>query len=226
MSNQAIGPAVLPSSSGAASPSMEDQLAKLTSDVDHLKKESKSWVKTWGVYLGVLGALVALPKGIMDLTTQFWHSPVTSVAIREVTIYHDPGLSSEIVKVPLVVTNVGNFDDALLNHGATLTVAGRSVDVPDADFGLFDSDGKKVDTSLYVPKGGLRAYDVSITFNTRTREVAATPGPHKLELRFLGTKNESYLASFCFPLQDSEIRDLFESTMYKRQTMITQCTGS
>lgn len=207
-------------------PRVEDRLAKLTSDVDQLKKESKSWVKTWGVYLGILGALVALPKGILDLTTQLWHSPATSVAIQEVTIYHDPGLSSEIVKVPLVVANVGNFDDSLLNHGATLTVAGRSVEVPDADFGLFDTDGKKLGTSLYVPKGGLRAYDVSITFNTETRKVAAIPGPHKLELRFLGTKNESYLASFCFPLQEGEIHDLFESTTYKHQTMITQCTGT
>jgi hypothetical protein len=55
--------------------------------------------------------------------------------------------------------------------------------------------------------------------------VVAAPGPHKLELHFLGVKNRLYLASFCFPLQASEVHDLFESNEYRRQTMITQCPG-
>jgi hypothetical protein len=220
MSSQANHP-----ENGGTTPSMEDQLAKLRSDLDRLKTESKSWVKTWGVYLGMLGALVALPKGILDFAAQVWQRPNTSVAIKEITIYHDPGLSSEIVKFPLVVMNVGNQDDVLLNHGAKLTVAGQSVELPETDFGLFDN-GKKVDTSLRVPKDELRAYDVSITFNSKTREVAATPGPHKLELQFLGVKNQLYMASFCFPLQDSQVHDLFESPEYTQQTMITECLES
>jgi hypothetical protein len=211
------------SENGGTTPSIEDQLTKLRSDLDHLKTESKSWVKTWGVYLGMLGALVALPKGILDVATQVWQRPNTSVAIKEITIYHDPGLSSEIVKFPLVVMNAGNRDDVLLNHGAKLTVADHSVELPKTDFGLYDN-GMKVGTSLRVPKDETRAYDVSITFNSKTREVAATPGHHKLELHFLGVKNQSYVASFCFPLQDSQVHDLFESAEFKQQTMITECS--
>jgi hypothetical protein len=226
MSGQAKVPVDVPRSNDGETPSVEDQLARLRSDVDLLKTESKSWVKTWGVYLGMLGALIAVPKGALDLVTQLWQRPVTSVAIREITIYHDPGLSSEIVKFPLIVMNLGNRDDLLLNNGASLTVAGQSVELSEADFGLFEN-GKKVDTSLLVPKDALRAYDVSITFNPKTREMAATPGLHKLELRFLGVNHQSYLASFCFPLQASDVHDLFESNEYRRQTMIThtQCPG-
>jgi len=172
----------------------------------------------------MLGALVALPKGILDFATQVWQRSNTSVAIKEITIYHIPELSSEIVKFPLVVRNVGNRDDVLLNHGAKLTVADFSVELPKTDFGLYDN-GQKVDTSLRAPKDETRAYDVSITFNSKTRKVAATPGPHKLELHFLGEKNQPYVASFCFPLQDSQVHDLFESAEFNEQTMmITECS--
>jgi hypothetical protein len=224
MSNQTKTTVEGPRPNEAVTRSVEDQLAALRSDVDHLKTESKSWIKTWGVYLGMLGALIAVPKGALDLVTQLWLRPDTSMAIQQITIYHDPGLSSEILKLPLVVMNLGNRDDVLLNNGASLTVAGQSVELSEADFGLFDN-GKKLDSSLLVPKDALRAYEVSITFTPRTRAAVAVPGLHRLELRFLGVKHQSYLASFCFPLQASDVHDRFESNEYRRQTMITQCPG-
>ena len=224
MSNQTESPAGVPGSNGPETTSLEAQLAKLRSDLDHLKTESKSWVKTWGVYLGILGALVAVPKGALDLVTQLWHRADTSVAIREVTIYHAPELSSEIVTVPLVLMNLGNRDDVLFNNGASLTVEGQSVELSNDDFGLFD-DGKKVDASLLIPKDTLRPYAVSITFNPKTRKLAATPGLHKLELRFLGINHQSYSASFCFPLQASDVHDLFESNDVRQETVTKQCPG-
>jgi hypothetical protein len=224
MSDQMKSPMEVPRSTGVGALSVEDELAKLKSDVDRLKTESRSWVKTWGVYLGMLGALIAVPKGALDLVTELWQRPDTSVAIKEVTIYHDPGLTSEILQFPLVVMNLGNRDDVLLNNGATLSVAGQSVDLSEADFGLFDN-GNKIKASLLAPKNATRAYDVSVTFNPKTREVAAMPGPHKLELRFLGVKDQSYLASFCFPLQASDVHELFESSVYQHQKIITQCPG-
>ncbi len=220
MSNQPMAP-----TSEGATPSVEEQLARLKSDVDHLKAESKSWVKTWGVYLGMLGALVALPKGILDLTTQLFQRPNTSLAIRGLTIYHNPGLSSEIVKFSLLAMNAGNRDDVLLSDGAKLKVAKQEVELPESDFGLYDN-GNKLGKSLRIPKDETRAYDVSITFNSKTRELVTTPGPHKLELQFSGVKNGPYLASFCFPLDSSEIHDLFESVDYTEKSPITQCTVS
>jgi len=212
----------VPRSNDVEAPSVEYQLAKLRSDLDHLKRESRSWMKTWGVYLGLLGAFIALWKGALDLVAQLWQRPDTSVAIQEITIYHIPGLPlPESVKGPIVVTNMGNRDDVLLNNGAWLNVAGQSVELSEADFGLFEN-GKKVDTSLRVPKDESRAYDVMITFNPKTREMAATPGLHKLELHFLGVKQQSYLASFCFRLQVSDVKDLFESQEYQHQRFITQ----
>jgi hypothetical protein len=188
-----------------------------------LRKESKSWVKTWGVYLGLLGALIAVPKEGLDLVRQLWLHPDTSVQIREVTIYHDPSLSSEIVSMPLVLMNLGNRDDVLFNNGASLKVGGQSMELTDADFGVFDN-GQKIGSSLLLPKDALRAYDVSITFNSRTRPLAATPGLHTVELRFLGVK-KSYSASFCFPLEATDVEDLFESKQYKKETLSTKCPG-
>ena len=225
MSNQTRSPEEVPKPNGGGAQSVEDQLAKLRSDVDYLKTESKSWVKTWGVYLGMLGALVAVPKGALDLVTQLWQRPDTSVAIHQITIYHAPGLESEIVKFPLVVTNQGNRDDVLSKNGATLRVAERSVELPEADFGLWANDNdKKVGSSLTAKKGSVQGYDVSLTFNSKTREIAAMPGLHTLELRFGGVKNQSILASFCFPLQQSDVHDLFESNEIQSQTF-DQCQG-
>jgi hypothetical protein len=224
MSNQTESPVGVPRSNGAETSSLEAQFAKLRSDLAHMTRESKSWVKTWGVYLGILGALIAVPKGAFELVTELWHRADTSVAIREVTIYHAPGLSSEIVTVPLVVMNLGNRDDVLFNNGASLTVEGQSVELSGDDFGLFD-DGKKVDTSLLIPKDTLRPYAMSVTFNPKTRKLAATPGLHRLELRFLGVKHQSYSASFCFPLQSSDVHDLFESNDVRQKTVTKQCPG-
>ncbi len=224
MSNHTESPVRVLRSSGAKTASLEAQLTRLRSDLDHLKTESNSWVKTWGVYLGILGALIAVPKEALDLVSELWHRADTSVAIREITIYHAPELSSEIVTFPMVVMNVGNRDDVLFNNGASLTVEGQSVELSNDDFGLFD-DGKKIDTSLLIPKDTLRPYAVSITFNPKTRRLAATPGLHKLEMRFLGFKHQSYSATFCFPLQASDVHDLFESNEVRRQTMTKQCPG-
>ncbi len=154
MSNHTESPVRVLRSSGAKTASLEAQLTRLRSDLDHLKTESNSWVKTWGVYLGILGALIAVPKEALDLVSELWHRADTSVAIREITIYHAPELSSEIVTFPMVVMNVGNRDDVLFNNGASLTVEGQSVELSNDDFGLFD-DGKKIDTSLLIPKDTL-----------------------------------------------------------------------
>lgn len=202
--------------------SFSTELAELRHEVEQLKSEG--WVKKWGGYLGLIGVLIASFKGGLDLAGQFWQHPHTSLAIPQITIFHDPGLSSEVVRFPVVVENSGNWDDVLLNHGASLSVADKTIELTEADFGLFDN-GKKVGTSLLIPKYASRPYDVSITFTPKSRELALTPGLHRLELRFLGSRDKPYSASFCFPLQESDIRDLFEANEFRQQTMITQCPG-
>ena len=223
MSNQTTNPVEAPSSNGKA-PSVGDQLATLRTDLDHLKTESKSWVKTWGIYLGMLGALISVPKGALDLVTQLWHRPDTSVTIKNIAMTHVPGLSSEILEFPLVVMNLGNRDDAFLNRGATLTGGGKSVELSADDFGLYDN-GQKIETPLLVPKDALRAYVVSVTFNPNALAVAATPGLHTLELRFRGV-NESYSATVCFSLQQSDVDVLFKSDQIQSRTPISRCPGT
>ena len=213
-----------PGENSAAKVPIEDQLAALRTDLDHLKTESKGWIKTWGVYLGILGALVALPKGVLDLATQVRKRPQTSVAIEEITIYHDPSLSSEIVKFPLVVRNAGNQDDVLLSQGAEITAEGQTVSLAEKDFGLFDHGEQQL--ALRVPKDEVHDYQVSITFNPKTRQVLAAPGDHKLQFQFRGEKDQPHVASSCFSLQDDQVHDLFESNDYKSQTILTKCEST
>ncbi len=228
MSTQAKTPMEMPGSRGPETRSVEDQLAEFRLDLDTLKTSNKSWVKTWGVYLGMLGALIAVPKGVLDLATQLWQRPNTSVEIQEISMYHIPGMApAESVKLQLVIRNEGNLDDVLLANGVSLTVGGQLVQLSDKDFGLFE-DGKAVDASLVVPRNASRGYELQITFNPRERELAATPGPHKVELRFLGDRQNAYSASVCFPLQPSDVHDMFQSSDYWHQTVIAQlaqCPG-
>jgi len=223
MSTQAQTLEKVPRSRGPEDLSIDDRLAKFSRDLEHLKAESKGWVKTWGVYLGILGAFIAVPKSALDLVTQVWVRPDTSVTVKNVKITHAPGLSSEIVEFPLVVMNLGNRDDAFLGRGATLTAAGGSVELSEDDFGLYDN-GKKIETPLLVPKDAVRAYVVSITFSSKTRELAATPGQHTLEMRFPGV-NQSYAARLCFPLQQSDVDVLFKSDQLETEYFLTQCPG-
>jgi hypothetical protein len=215
----------MPRSSIAAAPTVEDRLAKLRRDLDHLSAESKNWVKTWGVYLGILGALIAVPKGALDLMTQLYPRPETSVMIKSVKITHVPKLQpeiSEIVEFPLVVMNLGNRDDALLGRSAKLTGPGETVNLSDDDFGLYEN-GTKVEVPLLVTKATLRAYDVSVTFSPKARQLAATPGVHKLELFFPGV-NKSYSSVLCFTLNNSDVENLFESDRVETQNFDPKCT--
>ena len=211
----------MPSPSMGKEPSVEDRLAKLRSDLDYLSAESKNWIKTWGVYLGILGALVAIPKGALDLVTQLWLRPETSVMIKTGKITHVPTLASEIVEFPIVVMNLGNRDDALLGRSAKLMGPGESVDLSEAEFGLFEN-GQKIEVPLLVSKATLQAYDVSVTFNPKARQLAATPGMHKLELLFPGV-NRSYSSAFCFALNKSDVEDLFESDQVKTKNFDLKC---
>jgi hypothetical protein len=225
MSDQTNSPAAALGSTGNGAPSVDVQLEKLRGDLEHLKTDSKSWIKTWGVYLGVLGALFAVPKGALDLRDQIWPRADTSVAIQEMTIYHSPGLTSEIVKFPLVVMNLGNLDDVLVNNGATLTVAGQSVELtPDVDYGLYDNSAK-VGASIVVPKDGLRAFEVSLTFTPKTRPIVAVPGMHQVDINFLDVHEKPYKASFCFPMEASDVHTLFESSDIQTKTILKKQCG-
>jgi len=169
----------------------------------------------------MLGALIAVPKGALDLVTQLWIRPETSVTVKTIKITHAPGLSSEIVEFPLVVMNLGNRDDAFLGRDATLTAGGGSVKLSEDDFGLFDN-GKKIETPLLVPKDAVRAYVVSVTFTSKTRSLAATPGAHTLEVHFPGV-NQSYAVRLCFPLQQSDVDNLFKSDQVETKVFATHC---
>jgi hypothetical protein len=214
----------VPRSSGGGAPSVEVQLAKLRRDLDRLNAESKGWVKTWGVYLGILGALIAVPKGALDLVTQLWLRPDTSVMIKSVKITHVPKLPSEIVEFPLVVMNLGNRDDALLGRSAKFTGPGEVVNLSEDDFGLFEN-GTKIEVPLLVTKATLRAYDVSVTLGPKARQLVATPGPHKMELFFPGV-TQSYTANFCFTLRNNDVEDLFESDQVKTKSFDPKCAKS
>ena len=204
-----------------AAPSIEDRLTRLRKDFDRLNLESKNWVKTWGVYLGILGALIAVPKGALDLVTQLWLRPDTSVMVKTARLTHVPKLESEILEFPLVVMNLGNRDDALLARSAKLTGPGEVLELSDNDFGLFEN-GTKIEVPLLVTKATLRAYDVSVTFNSKARQLAATPGVHKLELSFSGV-NQSYSSIFCFTLNKGDVEDLFDSDQVKTKDLDLKC---
>jgi hypothetical protein len=221
MSELLTNPVEISRSGIGGAPSVEDRLAKLRRDFDRLNVESKNWVKTWGVYLGILGALIAVPKGALDLVTQLWPQPETSVMVKTGRITHVPKLESEILEFPLVVMNLGNRDDALLGRSAKLTGSGETVNLSDDDFGLFEN-GTKIEVPLLVTKATLRAYDVSVTFNSKARHLAATPGVHKLELSFPGV-NQSYSSAFCFTLNKDDVEDLFESNQVKTKDLDLKC---
>ncbi len=211
----------MPRSGTGEAPPVEDRLALLRRDFDRLNAESKNWVKTWGVYLGILGALIAVPKGVLDLVTQLWLRPETSVMVKTGKITHVPKLESEILEFPLIVMNMGNRDDALLGRSAKLTGPGEAVNLSDDDFGLFEN-GTKIEVPLLVTKATLRAYDVSVTFNSKARQLAATPGVHKLELSFPGV-SQSYSSAFCFTLNKDDVEELFESDQVKTKDFDLKC---
>jgi hypothetical protein len=98
------------------------------------------------------------------------------------------------------------------------------VNLSEDDFGLFEN-GAKIEVPLLVMKATLRAYDVSVTFGPKARQLAATPGPHKLELFFRGV-TQSYSAKFCFTLKNTDVEDLFESDQVKTRSFDPKCAKS
>src|SRR4029077_1521176 len=45
---------------------LKHQMESLKRDVESLKTESRSWIRTWGVYLGILASVFAVPRAAKE----------------------------------------------------------------------------------------------------------------------------------------------------------------
>jgi hypothetical protein len=45
---------------------LKHQMENLKRDVEGLKIESRSWIRTWGVYLGILASVFAVPRAAKE----------------------------------------------------------------------------------------------------------------------------------------------------------------
>lgn len=117
-------------------------IASLARRVEILEKDAGSWFKRLGIIVGIVGGLVAVPKGVYDLWSAFaTPSPKTAAQWGEsVTIAQDPQkylvLSSEVT-----LSNQGLGQDGVAKDSFKLTLPNLkppenliSVDQPEIKF--------------------------------------------------------------------------------------------
>src|SRR6266853_6536980 len=76
---EATGPQGNPAQTKQEITDLQTKIAALGSDVEKLKKSDSSLFKKVAVILGVIGGLIAIPKGVMDSVSAIHQKPRTTV---------------------------------------------------------------------------------------------------------------------------------------------------
>jgi hypothetical protein len=92
----------------------EQKLNSFGSELEQLKQSEGNLLKKIALILGVIGALIAIPKGIIDSVSAIHQRPQTTLDWGSpLTIHYDSKTRLLRFGFPLVFNNQGNADDTL-----------------------------------------------------------------------------------------------------------------
>lgn len=180
---------------------LKHQVQNLKQDVDNLKIESKSWIRTWGVYLGILASVFAVPRAAKEAFDSFYQHPKFSVLTPvPLTLFYDTQHQMVTFSFPVLASNYGNRGGVIV--GAAAHYEPPSMDATDPNFKFVDETRQPVDIPFPVPVGVSKSVVGSVVF---TGGGVMAPGRHRLDVTLIGDDRKplpTMPMQFCFDLND------------------------
>ena len=174
-----------------------------------LEKSDKSLWKRLGMILGILGGLIAIPKGVHDAWESYFPAPSVQLSWRDdVTYTYDPAKNSVYIIYYLSISNAkGTAEDRIKSASISLQAREQSLGVvgtPDIHFKTADQPSMSF-LPVTILKG--ESKDVALYASLTPRLANATlPGTRETEVSFSmeskGIKSP-LLKKFCLPEMDS-----------------------
>ena len=92
----------------------EDDLERTKSRTPRNQDFEKSWITKMAVILGVIGALISIPKGMKDAIEAIRQKPDTSIDLgKPLTVQYEVQKQILRFNLPMIASNEGNGDDVI-----------------------------------------------------------------------------------------------------------------
>ena len=183
---------------------LKHQVESLKRDVEGLKTASKSWIRTWGVYLGILASFLAVPRAAKEAFDSFYQHPHFSVLTPvPLTLFYDAPHQKITFSFPVLASNYGNRGGVIV--GAKAHFEPPSMDAIDPQFKFVDETRHAVEIPFPVPVGVSKSVVGSVSF---AGSGLVVPGAHRLEVTLIGDDRKPLPMmplQFCFDLNDELI---------------------
>jgi len=188
------------------------QVETLKQDVQNLKTESKSWIKTWGVYLGILASIFAVPRAAKEAFDSFYQHPKFSVVSPvPLSLFYDAQHQMVTFSFPVLASNYGNQGGVILD--ATAHLEPPSVDATGAHFKFVDETKQPIDIPFPVPVGVSKSVVGSVMF---AGSGLMAPGRHRLAVNLIGGDHHTLPMmplQFCFDVNEDLVTAISEETL-------------
>ena len=183
---------------------LKHQMESLKRDVESLKIESRSWIRTWGVYLGILASVFAVPRAAKEAFDSFYQHPKFSVLTPvPLTLFYDTQHQRVTFSFPVLASNYGNRGGVIV--GAAAHFEPPPMDATDPQFKFIDETKHPVDIPFPVPVGVSKSVVGSVAF---TGSGLMVPGRHRLGVTLIGDDRRPLPMmpmQFCFDINDELI---------------------
>ena len=189
---------------------LKERIKDLESAVETAKTENKGWIKKWGVYLGVLASVVAVPKAAKEALDSWYQRPNVKIEKpASVTLTLQEG--GLIFSFPVDTSNYGNRGGSIFGGRAHLedkSQPPRRMDAARDRFKLVDENKTPGNMPFPVPAGLAKPLTGFVNFSGNAVSV---PGWYTLEVT-LEDENGKPLPKtpmrFCFFVTPSQIENL------------------
>ncbi|PYV75116.1 MAG: hypothetical protein DMG96_18220 [Acidobacteria bacterium] len=183
---------------------LKHQMESLRQDVQVLNTESKSWIRTWGVYLGIIASVFAVPRAAKEALDSFYQHPKFSV-LKPVplTLFYDTQHQMVTFSFPVLASNYGNRGGVIV--GAAAHLEPPSVDATESHFKFVDETRQPIDIPFPVPVGVVKSVVGSVVF---AGNGLIAPGKHRLDVTLIGEDGSplpTMPMQFCFDMNDDLI---------------------
>ena len=200
---------------------LKHQVEGLKRDVEGLKTESRSWIRTWGVYLGILASVFAVPRAAKEAYDSFYQHPKFSVLTPvPLSVFYDAPHQKVTFSFPVLASNYGNRGGVIV--AASAHFEPPPMDATDPQFKFTDDTRHTVDIPFPVPVGVSKSVVGSVAF---TGSGLMAVGRHRLDVTLIGDDRKPLPMmpmQFCFDINEDLLAVISQETQRLLNTSCEQ----